>query len=210
MTQVDPPPDIAIGRNYLIFEGATPFYLAAKHSDVDLMRLLAADGADPLIPTVQNVTPLMAAAGIGFWQGESPGPNTGVPERDTLEAVRLAWELGGDVQAVTDFGDVRVEGDGLILLHSLPLNREEYRSLGDVRWGGATALHGAALRGVNSVVRFLLDKGATLDTTTDLGWTPLMLAEGMYIGQTEKEQPHTAALIRELTGERVGTSSRQP
>ena len=210
MTQVDPPPDIAIGRNYLIFEGATPFYLAAKHSDVDLIRLLAAEGADPLIPTVQNVTPLMSAAGIGFWQGESPGPNTGVPESDTLEAVRLAWELGGDVQAVTDFGDVRVEGDGLILLHSLPLNREEYRSLGDVRWGGATALHGAALRGVNSVVRFLLDKGATLDTTTDLGWTPLMLAEGMYIGQTEKEQPHTAALIRELTGERVGTSSRQP
>ena len=27
------------------------------------MRLLAAAGADPLIPTEQNVTPLMAAAG---------------------------------------------------------------------------------------------------------------------------------------------------
>ena len=198
MTQVNPPPDIAIGRNYLIFGGATPFYLAAKHSDVALMRLLAAAGADPLIPTEQNVTPLMAAAGIGFWQGESPGPNTGVLERDTLEAVKLTWELGGDVHAVTDFGDIRVEGDGITLLHSLPLNRAEFRDLGDVRWGGSTALHGAALRGVNTVVRFLLEKGATLDTTNDLGWTPLMLAVGMYIGQTEKEQPHTAVLIREL------------
>ena len=210
MTQVNPPPDIAIGRNYLIFGGATPFYLAAKHSDVALMRLLAAAGADPLIPTVQNVTPLMAAAGIGFWQGESPGPNTGVPESDTLEAVKLAWELGGDVHALTDFGDIRVEGDGITLLHSLPANRAEFRDLGDVRWVGSTALHGAALRGVNTVVRFLLEKGATLDTTNDLGWTPLMLAVGMYIGQTEKEQPHTAALIRELMSGSIATNPRQP
>ena len=210
MTQVDAPPDIAIGRNYLIFAGATPFYLAAKHSDIALLRLLVANGADPLIPTVQNVTPLMAAAGIGFWQGESPGPNTGVPESDTLEAVKLVWELGGDVQAVTDFSDIRVEGDGITLLHSLPLNRVEFRDLGDARWGGSTALHGAALRGVNTVVRFLLEKGATLDTTSDLGWTPLMLAEGMYIGQTEKEQPHTADLIRQLTSGSIATNPRQP
>ena len=210
MTQVKSPPDIAIGRNYLIFGGATPFYLAAKHSDVALMRLLATAGADPLIPTVQNVTPLMAAAGIGFWQGESPGPNTGVPESDTLEAVTLAWELGGDVHAVTDFGDIRVEGDGITLLHSLPLNRAEFRDVGDTRWAGSTALHGAALRGVNSVVRFLLEQGATLDTTSDLGWTPLMLAVGMYIGQTEKEQPQTADLIRELTSASIATNPPQP
>jgi hypothetical protein len=49
------------------------------------------------------------------------------------------------------------------------------------------------------VVRFLLEKGATLDVRNKVGWTPVMLADGMYIGQTEKEQPHTAAFIRNVT-----------
>jgi len=44
---VKQPLNISIGRNYLSFRGATPFYLAAKHGDVDLMRVLAASGADP-------------------------------------------------------------------------------------------------------------------------------------------------------------------
>ena len=95
---VNNPPNINVGRNYITLVGATPFYLAAKHSDVDLMRLLAAHGANPPMPTVQGVTPLMAAAGIGFWQGESPGPNNGVPESDTLEAVKLAWDLSGEAR----------------------------------------------------------------------------------------------------------------
>ena len=207
-TEVDLPPDIAIGRNYLIFGGATPFYLAAKSSDVDLMRVLIANGADPLIPTVQNVTPLMAAAGVGFWQGESPGPNNGVPERDTLEAVKLAWPLGGDVQGVTNFGNIEVKGDGVELLHTLALNREEFPTLGDIRWDGTSAIHGAALRGVNAVVQFLLEKGASLDTKSKVGWTPLMLAEGMYIGQTEKEQPQTVAFINQLKGTSASAPSR--
>ena len=76
---------------------------------------------------------------------------------------------------------------------------------GDMRWGGSSAVHGAAVRGVNSVVQFLVDNGGDLNAKNRLGWTPLMLAEGMYIGQTEKEQPATAAFIRELLGSgRVG------
>ena len=199
---VNNPPNLNVGRNYITLVGATPFYLAAKHSDVELMRLLAAHGANPTIPTVQGVTPFMAAAGIGFWQGESPGPNNGVPERDTLEAVKLAWELAGrpDVNATAHFNDVHVEGDGLALLHRLPLNVNDFdeSAPGDMRWGGSSAMHGAAVRGVNSVVRFLVDNGGDLNAKNRLGWTPLMLADGMYIGQTEKEQPATAAFIREL------------
>jgi ankyrin repeat protein len=203
---VNNPPNISVGRNYITLVGATPFYLAAKHSDVELMRVLAAHGADPLLPTVQGVTPLMAAAGLGFWQGESPGPNNGVPESRTLEAVRLAWELSGtvDVNATAHFNDVHLEGDGLALLHRLPLNVDEFNenSPGDMRWAGSTALHGAAVRGVNAVVQFLVDQGADLTAKTKLGWTPLMLTEGMYIGQTEKEVPQTAAFLRKLLQER--------
>jgi ankyrin repeat protein len=210
---VNNPPNISVGRNYITLVGATAFYLAAKHSDVELMRLLADNGADPLIPTVQGVTPLMAAAGLGFWQGESPGPNNGVPESRTLEAVKLAWSLSGDVDvnATAHFNDVHLEGDGKTLLHRLPLNVHEFDETapGDVRWGGSTALHGAAVRGVNSVVQFLVEKGADLTATNKLGWTPLMLTEGMYIGQTEKEVPQTAAFIRKMLQERAATSARR-
>jgi ankyrin repeat protein len=215
---VNNPPNISVGRNYITLVGATPFYLAAKFSDVPLMRLLAERGADPTIPTTQGVTPFMAACGLGFWQGESPGPNNGVPESATLEAVKLAWELSGhpDVNATAHFNDVRIEGDGMELLHRLPLNVHEFDEHypGDMRWAGSTALHGAAVRGVNSVVQFLLDHGADLTARNKLGWTPLMMTEGMYIGQTEKEVPETAAFLHKLLRERgleIATrAQRQP
>ena len=74
--------------------------------------------------------------------------------------------------------------------------------------GGSTAMHGAAVRGVNSVITFLIDKGGDLNARNRLGWTPLMLADGMWIGQTEKSQPATAAFIRELLRKKAETNAR--
>ena len=62
---------------------------------------------------------------------------------------------------------------------------------------GETALHGAAMRGANRIVQFLVDHGARLDVTDKEGRTPLSLAEG-----DEKHglvaYPKTAALLRSL------------
>ena len=90
------PPNIPVGRNFLSFVGATPFYVAAKHSDTALMRLLVEFKADPKMPTVQGVTPLMAAAGLGFWDGESPGPLTGVArhKRAALSSAKRCRSAG--------------------------------------------------------------------------------------------------------------------
>ena len=203
---VKPPPNISVGRNFLSFVGATPFYLAAKHADVDLMKLLVEHGADPLTPTGQGVTPLMAAAGLGFWDGESPGPLNGTPERVRLEAVKLALELGNDLHAVTDFGDTRLAGDGVELLLRHPLNLldlDAQRDRGDMRWGGCTALHGAAMMGSNLIVQHLIDRGADINARNTIGWTPLMVAEGVFVANTEKAWPETVALLRELGGETV-------
>ncbi len=46
--------------------GATPFFLAAKFAEADIMRLLAAAGADPLFTMKDGTTALMAAAGVGW------------------------------------------------------------------------------------------------------------------------------------------------
>jgi ankyrin repeat protein len=210
------PPNIPVGRNFLSFVGATPFYVAAKHGDVALMRLLVSHGADPRMATVQGVTPLMAAAGLGFWDGESPGPLTGVSEAEAVEAVKLALDLGNDINAVPEFGGPPLEGDGATLLRRHPLNLQKYDgahdaplavvppkdSLGDMRWNGSTALHGAAMRGSNAIVQFLVDHGARLDARNKLGWTPLMCAEGVFVANTEKDWPETVALMRKLMAER--------
>ena len=91
--------------------GATPFYLAAHNGDAPYMRLLADHGADPKMPNVLGITPLIAASGLDYWEGEAPGPFTGVTEAERLEAVKLALDLGNDINAAADFGDYPMEGD---------------------------------------------------------------------------------------------------
>ena len=104
-------------RNVLNRIGATPFLLAAKAADVEMMRLLAELGADPLLPNEDGTTPLMAAAGVGIWAvGESPGTN-----EEALDAVRYALELGGGVPAVDDNGDTALHG--AVIRGSEPLVR---------------------------------------------------------------------------------------
>jgi len=81
--------------------GATPFMLASNTADAELMRTLAALGADPLIPNADNSTPLMAAAGLA---SRSPGEDPGT-ESETLEAVQAALDLGADINAVDKNGE---------------------------------------------------------------------------------------------------------
>ena len=194
------PGGISIGRNWMSLVGATPFFIAAKGADLALMRLLIEHGADPKTPTVQHVTPLMVASGLGFWDGESPGPESGIPESQALEAVKLCLELGNDVNAATDYGDTVIAGDPEVLLHRHPLNLAEYadKGLGDMRWGGSTALHGAAVRGADSIVKYLVEKGARIDARNKLGWTPLTVANGVFVANTEKRWPSTVALLQDL------------
>jgi ankyrin repeat protein len=162
------------------FVGATPFWLAARYGAPQLMRVLARHGADPLVvhhvtywsgaaapvrrrPFVDEggITALMAAVGMG---GRSPlfavnrldriaemapvggrrAPDPDVVESTTLEAVKVAAELGVDLNAANADGD--------------------------------TALHRAAVRGFDSVVRLLVERRARLDARNKKGQTPLAAA----------------------------------
>jgi ankyrin repeat protein len=203
--QVRLPATIRMGRWWTSFIGATPFWLAAQHNDVPLMRLLLANGADPHIPTIQNVTPLMAAAGMGSWDYESPSVANGTSERESLEAVKTCLETGADVNEMTKFGQIHANGDlstlryRYVVPEELPTDGTAY---GDMRWGNATALHAAALKGINIVVQYLVEHGARLDAKTSVGWTPLMIADSVFAANLERIHPETAALIRKLMQER--------
>jgi ankyrin repeat protein len=100
--------------------GATPFWLAARFSEPGVMRLLVKHGADPLFVhhgdhavegkggvafehRTQVTTALMAASGMG---GGTAWIQLDRGEREalTLEAVKLAAELGVDVNAADTDG----------------------------------------------------------------------------------------------------------
>jgi ankyrin repeat protein len=193
------PPNIRLGRHLLSYIGATPFYVAAKNGDAPLMRLLVQHGADPKIPTRYGVTPLMVAAGLDTWEGETPGPFTGVTEAERLEAVKLAIDLGNDVNAQADFGDYPMTGDLEYTLLYYPHNIDDLVRLGvgDPRWDGSTPLIGAVMSNQPSIVKLVLERGARPDTTTPLGWTALKVAEGVFCCNAKKEFPAAAALIRQ-------------
>ncbi|MGH9199713.1 MAG: ankyrin repeat domain-containing protein [Vicinamibacterales bacterium] len=82
-------------------DGATPLLLAAKAADVEVMRLLLDNGADPTISTEEHITPLMAAAGIAWASNQDRAS-----ESQVLEAVKLLVEgQRADVNAVSDLGE---------------------------------------------------------------------------------------------------------
>jgi uncharacterized protein len=87
--------------------GSTPFLLAARASDIPLMRLLLELGADPGMANADNCTPLLAAAGVGAL---GDGDEAAATEDEAMEAVRLLLELGADVNAVDDNGETAMHG----------------------------------------------------------------------------------------------------
>jgi uncharacterized protein len=86
--------------------GATPMLFAADRSDVPLMRLLLELGADPLLPNLNNTTPLMAAAGLGTKEGQEEAGEEG----EALEAVALLLDRGADINGVDNNGDTAMHG----------------------------------------------------------------------------------------------------
>jgi ankyrin repeat protein len=110
-------------QSYLV--GATPFFLAAKYNEPMIMRKLAAAGADPLAGLKDGSTPLMAAAGmrlVGLARVGSDRRGRDMDAADQalalsqdkdirswvesgIDAVKLAVELGNDINAVAANGD---------------------------------------------------------------------------------------------------------
>jgi ankyrin repeat protein len=167
-------------RDPILDKGATPLFRAAMSADLEIMSILLAAGADPLVatderppvvvdgvvrPSTGKTTSFMAAAGVGWGESASRGR-----ESDALAALQLLLARGADIDAANQAGD--------------------------------TALHGAALRGSTAIIQFLADRGANLHAKNARGRTALDIASGI----PEERIPYneaTARLLRRLTQQRA-------
>lgn len=167
--------------------GATPYWLAARFLELDMMRAIAVAGGDPGLTSSDGTSPLMVAAGTGYsrasgtaafiksrrdfsYYNADPTENaTHIPdeeERLSVEAVKLAIGFGGNVKAANHAGD--------------------------------TALHAASALGMNAVIQVLVDNGADPNAKNKAGRTPLAVARRQTgVGETVVNE-RTAALLRKL------------
>ena len=66
------------------------------------------------------------------------------------------------------------------------------------RYFSVLALYRVAYRGANEIIQLLVDHGAKIDRKNISGWTPLMIADGVFYSRIYKTQEHTAAFLRQL------------
>jgi ankyrin repeat protein len=130
--------------------GSTPYLLAAKFLEAEIMPVLVAGGADAALTMPNGADALMLAAGMGSGRTASRRGIETIdfgkvePESRVREAVAAAVGLRGDVNAASPTGD--------------------------------TALHVAAALGYDTVVQFLVERGAPVTGKNRRGITPLMAA----------------------------------
>ncbi len=171
--------------------GATPFLRAAVVSDLPLMRLLLEKGADPKITTENGNNALHAVAGVR-WSDTT---------MSTAKAVGFATD------------EDSVEAVKLLLSLGLDPNAADNQ--------GVTAMHGAASRGANDVIRTLVAAGAKLDVMSkprtqrsDVDNEPPLEIPGQtpIDAALDADPPRltTVALLRELMGLDPNAPVRDP
>jgi ankyrin repeat protein len=168
-------------NQWLDENGATAFLRASMSSDLEVMRLLLANGADPKIATVGDVTALQVASGIGWVEGLTYEWS----EAANVEAVKLLLDLGIDPNIQAETGRTALHGAGhkgrtaviqMLVDHGADLEIRDYGMTGNDA-GGRLAVH---------------------------TWQPVDYADGLVrVGvQSAVAHPEAGELLRRLMTER--------
>jgi ankyrin repeat protein len=169
--------------------GGTAFWRAAYATDIDAMRLLVSYGADPDIPTVKPPERRRRGQSAEDLSGLPPAPVGGPGAWPIHAASGIGY---GEGYAGNSHRHVP---DGWV-----PTVRVLMEELGaDVNardHNGYSALHHAAARGDNELIRYLVGQGADVTLVSRKGQTTVDMANGPV--QRIQPFPETIALLEGL------------
>jgi ankyrin repeat protein len=184
-------------------------------SDLELMAALIDRGAD--VNAVTTSAPRDGIRSVGKKIGATPF--FFAAKGADAEAMRFLVSKRADPFKPNDEGTTPLmvaAGVGIWRIGESPGTNEEaleavkyILSLGGdvttVDMNGETAVHGAAHRGSPELIKFLAGKGASLDMTNKMGWTPLTIAGGVYYPNLYEHYPEAFAMLKELGAKEPGT-----
>jgi uncharacterized protein len=181
----------------------------------DFVTMLLRRGADPDVRV--RMEPPRLGGGGGPRYGDSPTVLLGATPlllaamAGDAPAVRILLAAGADPHATTDdqttalilasgFGfnpdSARVpEGEALEVVKMLA---DLGADVNEPNRFDTTALHAAASRGANAIIRFLVNRGADLEARDKRGWSAMTYAEGIFQGATLVPYPGTEAVLKEM------------
>ena len=183
---------------------------------LDLIKTLLDRGANvnartkEVPPTRRFVTPLGDLSWVDF-TGQTPFLRAALAGDITV--MRLLLEKGADPNIATFAGTTPLMAaagvnwmTGQTFIESKEASMEAVQLCldkgGDVNAKnsmGVTVVIGAANRGADDILEFLVKKGARLDVKDKEGRTPLVWAEGVFLATNAPEaEPSTMALIKRL------------
>jgi ankyrin repeat protein len=199
---------IAWTRRPPIQHGLPPPVPTGSMGSLELAKKLLEKGANPNLRMTRepndgarNVlnrigsTPFLQAAKLGdvpymrvlLDHGADPSIKTDEGATALMAASGVGiWQLGESAGTNED------------VFEAVKLCYEVGNDVNAVDANGYTALHGAAHRGSNDIARFLVEKGANINAVNKLGWTPWIIADGVFYPNTYNRRLHTAALLLEL------------
>lgn len=190
---------LARGQDNTLATGATPLLRAAHASDVAAVQLLLSHKALVDLPNASGITPLMAAAGVGVSQNTSRAKKK--TEAMSIQVARLLIEAGADVNRVTH-DPRRIRTDPLVREAMYGFIFQMAFDYAYLPPSGRTALHGAAQKGWNDMVRLLVENGAGVQPVDASGRTPRNVAMGNYELAITEAQPdplvETVALLEQF------------
>lgn len=181
-------------------------------SHLDLMKALLDHGADPdarlerklwFRPTSHNQQWISTVGATAFWRAAqatdlsamrllvTSGADPNIPTAAGTTALMVAAGLGFAGNFSQNAPDSWLPAVTLCLELGLDLTAADAQ--------GFTALHGAAYRGDNELVKFLVSKGAKLDARTKAGWSVTDMANAPSLRTSVPlAHPDTVALLKQL------------
>jgi ankyrin repeat protein len=180
----------------------------------EIVKALLARGANPNLQLTKNLPGRSGMDSGDTTLDEGTTPLMRAARAGDAAVMRALLEKGADPKLTTKEGntalmfaagvgyrDKNTRGTEPEALEALKVALDQGLDLNQTNTRGETALHGAALRGADTLVQFLADHSAKLDAKTKQGFTPLDIALGKNsLGALPVPHDSTVALIRKLGG----------